>query len=259
MRLDDRCCGFPAVPRRHFCAIGATAAIGVGAAPSTPAMGRPVEVAMVLADPTAGPPIVALTLDACPGGFDARIAGVLADLRVPATVFVSAPWLAFNRDGLAFLHECADLLAIENHGERHIAAVLGSGTIYDIPIAGTLDRVREEVEGGARAIHAASGVACRWFRGATGLYSPEAIDAIEELGYRVAGYSLAADLGASLPAARVAARVEAAHSGDIIVAHVNQPKRPSGEGLADGIARLAASGVRFVHLDDLPVTASQVR
>ncbi len=214
---------------------------------------------MTLADPTAGQPTVALTLDACPGGFDARIAGVLADLRIPATVFVSAPWLAHNREGLGFLRDHADLLAIENHGERHIPAVLGSGTIYHIPVAGTLDRVRREVEGGARAIRAATGIACRWFRGATGLYSPEAVDAIEQLGYRIAGYSLAADLGASLPASRVAARTEAARRGDIIVAHLNQPKRPSGEGLAAGIARLAASGVRFVRIDDLPVTAPQLR
>jgi len=214
-----------------------------------------VELAMSLAGVPPGPPTVALTLDACPGGFDARVAQALAELRIPATIFVTAIWLRRNPEGLAFLRDRPDLFAIANHGERHVPAVLGSGTIFGIPVAGTLDRIRREVEGGAEAVLAATGSRPGWYRTATGFYSVEAIPAIEALGVRVCGYSLAADLGASLPAPAVAARIAAARSGDIILGHINQPNRPSGAGIAAGVARLAARGARFVRLDeDVSVT-----
>ena len=59
-------------------------------------------------------------------------------------------------------------------------------------------------------------------------------------GFGIAGYSLNADAGASLPAHSVAHRIAGAISGDVIVAHINQPTRPSGAGVAAGILGIAA-------------------
>jgi hypothetical protein len=42
-----------------------------------------------------------------------------------------------------------------------------------------------------------------------------------------------------------------AANGDIIVAHINQPARPSGEGVVAGIKALQRRGTNFVRLDTL--------
>ena len=212
---------------------------------------EPVEPRMRLANPPPGRPTVALTLDACPGAFDERIATALVESSIPATIFASEPWLRRNPAGLAFLLAHHDLFDIENHGERHIAPVLGQRSIFGIPVAGDLAAVRREVMEGAAAIAATTGLASRWYRAATGYYSPSAIPAIEELGFAIAGYSLNADMGASLPARSVEARIAGASDGEIIVAHINQPERPCGAGVVAGIRELQRRGASFLRLDQL--------
>ena len=198
--------------------------------------------------------LVALTFDACPGAFDQRIADALVAASIQATIFVTDLWMRWNPAGLAFLLAHRDLFAIENHGERHIPPVLGHGTIFGIAIAGDLPTVRHEVTAGAAAIAKASGAMPRWYRAATGFYSPSVIPDIQQLGFGIGGYSLNADAGASLPAHSVAQRIAAAASGDIIVAHINQPSRPSGAGVVPGIQALQRRGASFVRLDQLAAT-----
>jgi peptidoglycan/xylan/chitin deacetylase (PgdA/CDA1 family) len=95
-----------------------------------------------------------------------------------------------------------ELFDIENHGELHIPPVIGNGRIYGIPVAGDLVTVRREVVQGANAISMATGTPPRWYRGATGYYSPSAIPEIEQVGFSISGYSLNDDAGASLPASQ---------------------------------------------------------
>ena len=66
--------------------------------------------------------------------------------------------------------------------------------------AGDLPAIRREIEGGAQAIRTATGTAPRWYRAATGFYTPSVIPEIEAMGFAIGGYSFSADLG------RVAAR-----------------------------------------------------
>lgn len=230
--------------RRAFCAGTALALAG---RPARAEDGRPVEATLRL-PAGGGGPRVALTLDACPGAFDARIAYALADLRVMATIMVTGIWIRQNPTGLAFLKAHPDLFAIENHGARHVPPVFGERLVFGIQPAGDAAAVRREVEGGATAIQAAFGTIPTWYRGATGFYSPQAMPPIEGMGFRIAGYSLNGDLGASLPAAAVADRIAAAKDGDVIVAHVNQPRRASGPGVVEGMSRLRARGFQFTGL-----------
>ena len=198
--------------------------------------------------------VIALTFDCCPGAFDARIATVLVAERIPATIFVTWLWMRRNPEGLALLLAHPDLFAIENHGELHLPPVLGDRTIFGIRAAGDLPAIRREIEGGARAIRTATGTAPRWYRAATGFYTPSVIPEIEAMGFAIAGYSLSADVGASLPAARVAARMANARSGDVIVAHLNQPLRSSGLGVVEGLRALQRQGTKFVRLDQVATT-----
>jgi len=196
---------------------------------------------------------VALTLDACPGAFDERIATALVEHGIPATIFVTGAWIRRNPAGLAFLRAHPDIFAIENHGENHIPPVLGTRAIYGLRPAGDLDAVQREVADGAKSIRDATGITTTWYRAATGFYSPAALAAIKP---RIAAYSLNADEGASLPAASVARRIAAARNGDVIVAHINQPHRPSGRGVADGARALQAKGAVFVHLENRATLAA---
>jgi peptidoglycan/xylan/chitin deacetylase (PgdA/CDA1 family) len=149
--------------------------------------------------------------------------------------------------------------SLQNHGARHMPAVLGAVRPYGLAVAGTLAAVEREVADGAAAITAAGAPQPGWYRGATALYSPPAMATIEAMGFRVAGFSLNADEGASLPAGSAASRIAAARPGDIIIAHVNHPERPSGAGVVTGVETLLAKGFGFVGLDARPVTALDCR
>lgn len=202
------------------------------------------------------PRTVALTLDACSGATDWRILATLDRLAVPATIFASGLWLRDNANAIAWLKSRSALFSLQNHGARHLPAVLGARHIYGLPVAGTLAAVEAEVSGGAALIAQHFAVPPVWYRCAAARYSPAAIGVIETIGFAVAGFSRNADAGASLPAEYVRRRMEAAVSGDVIIAHMNQPHRPSGAGVAAGIEALHEAGTAFVKLTDEPTVLS---
>lgn len=195
-------------------------------------------------------PRVALTLDACSGAADTALLGFLVRERIPASVFVTARWLAANRQAVALLRAHPDLFAFENHGERHVPAVIGAGlSVYGLPGAADLDALRREVLEGARAVQAAAGMAPRWYRAATARYDTAALQELARLGVRVAGFSLNADGGGTLAAAQVAARVVRAQDGDVILAHLNRPGAGTRAGLEQALPVLRQRGFTFVRLD----------
>ncbi len=241
----------PKLRRRAFCAgVLAASAMTAGAASAGGGLLEP-RLRLRGASPP-GARRVALTLDACPGGFDRRIATYLADNGIAATIFLTSAWIARNPAGLEFLLSHRDLFAFENHGARHIPAVLGTRSVYGLRPAGDLEGVHSEVDVGASDIRQATGSQPRWYRGATALYSPAAIEFIRAMGFAIAGFSLNADMGASLPAAGVASRMAGAKDGDVIIGHLTQPNRPSGLGIIAGVTELQRQGIEFVHLDPSP-------
>jgi peptidoglycan/xylan/chitin deacetylase (PgdA/CDA1 family) len=220
---------------------------------------RPTEVHQVLDLPPQSK-TVALTLDACSGAFDADLIRFLTLYRIPVTVFLTARWIAHNSTGVAILRASPDLFQLENHGARHVPAVIGPGRqVYGIEGSPDLAHLEREIEGGARAVEKLTGVAPRWYRGATAEYDPQALARIAELGYKVAGFSINADDGASLPKEVILARLRAVRGGDIIIAHMNRPDSDTAKGLEEGLKRLIAEGYHFVKLDDAPVRTLAAR
>ena len=194
--------------------------------------------------------MLTLTLDACPGAFDERLARALAENGIPATIFVTAAWINRNPNGLAFFLAHRDLFSLQNHGARHVPPILGNRSVYGLQPAGTFDAIRTEITDGAAAIVRETGETPKWYRGAAALYSPVAIAPIQAMGFAIGGFSLNADAGASLPASSVAARIANARVGDVIIGHINQPLRPSGAGIAAGVVALKNQGMAFVRLPD---------
>jgi peptidoglycan/xylan/chitin deacetylase (PgdA/CDA1 family) len=199
-------------------------------------------------------PQVALTLDACMGKTDHRILDVLVENRIPATIFVTARWLKQNAEAFAVMNAHPDLFNIENHGNMHVPAITNAPTMYNIKTAGSLDAVRSEIDGGADAIAKSGASKPQWYRDATARYSTDAVKLAESMGYKIGGYSLNGDQGASLLAPVVARRISAARDGDVIISHINQPTRSAGEGVAKGILALQAKGMKFVKLRDVQTT-----
>ncbi|MGN6159712.1 MAG: polysaccharide deacetylase family protein [Devosia sp.] len=199
-------------------------------------------------------PQVAMTLDACMGETDMRILGPLISNRIPVTIFATKRWLDNNPPAVALLLQHKDLFDIQNHGAMHLPAVIGTETVYGLEPAGTPDAVVAEVQNGERAVTAATGIAPTWYRDATALYSRDAMRLIAELNLSIAGFSLNGDIGASVSAAAAHARIAAARSGDVIISHINQPKRAAGAGVIAGILALKARGFSFVHLNDVTIT-----
>jgi peptidoglycan/xylan/chitin deacetylase (PgdA/CDA1 family) len=221
-------------------------AFGAGAASLASGSSPLVEPALRL--PPNDRPRVALTLDACPGAFDERLARVLVENEIPATIFVTALWIRSNPAGLAFLLSRRDLFSLQNHGARHVAPILGGRSVYHLRSAGSWDGLKGEILGGADAIQDACGVRPTWYRGAAAVYSADVLDPIRQLAFGIGGFSLNADMGASLPARTVADRIAAAADGDVIIGHINQPTRPSGAGIAAGVVALKRRGMGFVPL-----------
>lgn len=244
--------GLP-LSRRSF-SKGALAALAPNCFPAVP--NELVEPRMRLIVPADVPRTVALTLDACSGGVDMRIVRTLLALSVPATLFVTGLWLRSNAHMLGLLRARSDLFTLQNHGERHLPAVLGTRRVYGLPVAGTLEAIRREVARGAEAIVAVGAPPPTWYRSAAALYSPAAFRVIDE---KIGAFSLPADEGASLPAPVVAGRMAAAVSGDVIIAHVNQPHRSSGAGVAEGLIALHKAGTVFAGLDAYPATPMTCR
>jgi peptidoglycan/xylan/chitin deacetylase (PgdA/CDA1 family) len=83
--------------------LAAPAILSLAATRPATASDAPVEPRMRLANPAPDRLAVALTLDACPGGFDERIATGLVESGIAATIFVTNSWLKRNRAALAFL------------------------------------------------------------------------------------------------------------------------------------------------------------
>jgi peptidoglycan/xylan/chitin deacetylase (PgdA/CDA1 family) len=218
------------------------------------ASSRPIEVHQLLALPQPETKVAALTLDACGGGYDAKLIRFLVEERIPATVFATRKWIARNAEGVAMLRSHPELFDIEDHGANHVPAVIGLGRrVYGI--AGNLDvaHLVSEVRGGAAAVEAATGIAPHWYRGATGEYDPQALRVIVATGYKVAGFSVNADAGATLKRDAIAARLNAVGPGDIILAHMNKPGSETAEGLASGLKSLLARGFHFVTLREMDV------
>lgn len=211
---------------------------------------RLVEPGLRLAAHQGGAPRVALTLDACSGKVDHRILDMLVRERIAATIFVTARWLKRNDAAAAVLKAHPELFEVEGHGRDHLAPIDRPTTVYGVHSAGSPEALALEVGGGADAMRLAGFDAPHWYRGATAKYSASAIELIEGMGYRIAGFSLNGDGGSLLGAKATARRIAAARDRDVIIAHINQPGHAAGEGVVAGVLALRKRGFEFVLLKD---------
>lgn len=223
---------------------------GLGAMPA--GAGKAVEWHHRLRAPASGRPApVALTLDACSGAYDVDLIRLLVAQRVPATLFVTQRWLDRNPAATRELLAHPELFEIEDHGTRHVPAIVDPhGHLYGMAAEPDVEHLRAEVGGAAACIQARTGRAPHYFRGAGAAYDEAGRQTIEAMGLRIAGFSVNADGGATLPARAVAARLNAVKAGDIVIAHMNKPAGATAEGFAQALPGMRQRGLRFVKLSE---------
>jgi len=193
--------------------------------------------------------VLALTLDACGGDYDAELVAFLQEKNIPATLFVTSLWLKRHQDTLREL--AADpLFEIAAHGERHRPCSIDGKSIYGIRGTATMQELVSEVLLNAREITELTGKTPLWFRSGTAYYDELAAEVIQDLGMGIAGYSIAGDEGATLPATRVTRKTLQAKNGDILLLHMNKPRSGTREGLMQALPVLQKRGAQFVRLSD---------
>lgn len=216
-------------------------------ASARPAWGVEEHDRLALASPSSN--AVAITLDACGGAYDADLIRTLVGLHVPATIFVTKKWLDHNPAGTAELLAHPDLFELEDHGTAHVPAVIGKDRrVYGLAAEPDVAHLQEEVSGAAQAIRSLTGQQPRFFRGATAIYDAQSLETIRSMGYTVAGFSVNADAGATLPRTGIAARLRTIRPGDVVIAHMNKPAGATAEAFAATLPELLARGYRFVTL-----------
>jgi len=82
-------------------------------------------------------------------------------------------------------------------------------------------------------------------------YDPQAIDEIHREGYKIAGFSINADAGATLKRQAIEERLKHVKDRDVIIANMNRPASDSAEGLSVALADMLHARVVFVRLDQV--------
>lgn len=198
---------------------------------------------------------IALTFDACGGSerssqYDAGLINFLIANRIPATLFINARWIDSNPDIFARL-AANPLFEIANHGTAHRPLSVEGKSIYGISGTASQEEVLREIEGNSGKIEKITGKRPLFFRSGTAYYDEIAVEIARKSGVEIGGFSVLADAGATFSAPKVAQQIKNAHSGDIIIAHMNHPESGTREGVIEAVSALRAEGFTFVRLSDV--------
>ena len=195
-------------------------------------------------------PVIALTFDACGSegdGYDAKLINYLKQEKIPATLFISGRWI--DKHPAAFRRLTRDpLFEIENHGLMHRPCSVTGASAYGIPGTADAGEVVEEIEKNAIKIETLTGRRPLLYRSGTAYYDDVGVAIATQLGYRVVGFSVLGDAGATYPAEKVAAAIEGAAPGAIVVCHMNHPEGATAEGVIAAIPVLKKRGFSFAKV-----------
>jgi len=70
------------------------------------------------------------------------------------------------------------------------------------------------------------------------------------LGYKIAGFSVLGDMGATYSKTQVKKALTGASAGSVIICHINHPEKETGKGVIAALPALKTLGYKFVKLDD---------
>ena len=197
--------------------------------------------------------VVAITLDACGwgagSGYDEPLIDFLTSEKIPATLFISGKWIEDNPGKIEYLASFG-FFEIENHGYLHRPLSVTGRSQYGITGTGSVGDVYDEIENNARRIEALTGRRPVFFRTGTAYYDDVSVQIAADLGQIVAGYTIAADGGASFSAQQILNVCRDPENGAILLFHMNHPESGTCEGIKAIYRALTETGYAFVRLGD---------
>ena len=193
---------------------------------------------------------IALTFDACSGKYDRDLIEFLIKNNIKATLFISGKWLKVNKSILKKLAKI-NLFEIENHGLNHKPLSINCKSAYGIKGTCSKKEVIDEVLKNQNLIFKITGIKTKFFRSATAHYDTEAIKIVKKLGYKIIGFSVNADFGATAKIKTVFKQLTHAKPGSIVIAHMNHPEGFTYEGFKKAIPVLIKKGYKFVKLEEV--------
>lgn len=194
---------------------------------------------------------LALTFDACGGGYNRKLIAYLRSEKIPATLFVSGLWANSHPEPLKDLSS-DPLFEIESHGLRHRLCTLGGQTLWNLPAARTPGDIVDEIELNARKLEKATGRRPRFFRPAGAQTDEATVKISRRLGAIPVGFNLFSDdvdPSASTETIRDHL-VQRAGPGAIVLMHFNHPEWFEEPALREAVPILRARGYTFVRLED---------
>jgi peptidoglycan/xylan/chitin deacetylase (PgdA/CDA1 family) len=198
---------------------------------------------------------IALTFDACGGSarssqYDEGLIEFLTAHHIPATLFINARWIDSNPEiFMKLAHN--PLFEIANHGTAHKPLSVEGKSVYGINGTASSDEVIAEIQGNNQKIEKLTGKRPAFFRAGTAYYDEQAVAIAHNLGMEIGGFSILGDAGATFSAQKVAQQLLSAHSGDIVICHMNHPEGGTREGIMQGVQTLLKEGYTFVRLSDV--------
>lgn len=197
-----------------------------------------------------GKKLIALTFDACSGRYDKQLIEFLIKYKIKATLFISGRWIKRNRDILIKLSK-NNLFEVENHGLTHKPISTNCKSAYGIKGTCSKREIIEEVIENEDLIKKITGIKTKFFRAGTAHYDTEAIKIVKNLGYKVIGFNINADFGATASVSTIVKELLKAKPGSIVIAHMNHPEGFTYEGFKKGIPILLKRGFHFVKLEEV--------
>ncbi len=197
--------------------------------------------------------VIALTFDACGSkndGFDLKLFDYLVKNKIPATFFISGRWIDRHPEEFKKIAS-NNLFEIENHGMNHMPSSVNGNSVYGLKGTGSPAELVDEVELNSEKIEKLTGKKPEYYRSGTAYYDEYAVEIIHQLGYKIAGFSVLGDAGATYNKAQVKKALLSSPPGSIVIFHVNHPEKETGKGIIAAIPELKARGYGFVRLSDI--------
>ena len=196
---------------------------------------------------------IALTFDLCGGkmaGTDEKLIKFLIHNEIPATFFLSSEWIdAREDDELTREMINAPFFEIANHGTKHVPLSVNGRYAYKIKGTGSAGEVFDEVEVNAQKIRRLTGKEPAFFRSGTAHYDDVSVGIVSAMGYKIAGFSINGDEGATASASKVKSNILAAKGGEIVLCHANRPGSGTADGVIAAVGELKRRGFVFVTLN----------
>lgn len=194
--------------------------------------------------------VIALTFDACSGKYDKQLIDFLIKNKIKATLFISGRWIERNKKILIKLSKIK-LFEIENHGLTHRPLSINCKSAYKIKGTCSKREIINEVIKNENLIRKITGIKTKFFRAGTAHYDTEAIEIVKNLGYKIIGFNINADFGATAPLSTIVKQLLKAKPGSIVIAHMNHPEGFTYEGFKKAIPILRKKGYSFVKLEEV--------